>query len=160
MTRVIFVISVLIYITGCTKEVPESDRRLVRSAEETAVQKLIDNYYTAYNNGDIETAISLCDNEFQAIIQDEDESINLLQFEKELQELYSQYPEGKWQVNIEELSVQNDLAYVITKASFFLPDAINEELSAVYSERAIRILKKNKPDGWKIFRLLSVQIFS
>jgi len=150
----------LIFISGCTKEVPESDRKLVKTIDETTIHKIIENYYTSLNAGDIETAVSLHDSEFKAAIQDEDSTINFEQFENELYELRDQYLDGKWDFEVEEVSAQNDIAYVITKASFFLPDSIGIESSPVYSERSIRILKKNKPDGWKIFRVFSVQIFS
>jgi len=146
----------ILFITACTKEVPESEKKLAKTADEEAIRKLIDHFYTAYNSGDIETAVTLIDENYKGIAADSEEVVGVEALTNELYQYRKEYPEGKWEINIEELTVQNDLAYVIINGSFFVPGPSVEKMNPIYSERSIKILKKDKNEGWKIFRSLSV----
>ncbi len=150
---ILFLITLLI---GCTKEVPEAEKKLSKTIEEESVRKIINHYYTAFNSGDIETAVTLVDENYKGMAADSDDVIGVEALTNELYQYKNQYPEGKWEIQIEELSVQNDLAYVIIYGSFLMPDPIEKKMSPIYSERSIKILKKDKNEGWKIFRSLSV----
>ncbi|MEJ5351217.1 MAG: nuclear transport factor 2 family protein [Melioribacteraceae bacterium] len=146
----------ILFITACTKEVPESEKKIAKTADEEAIRKLIDHFYTAYNSGDIETAVTLIDENYKGIAADSEDVVGVEALTKELYQYRKEYPEGKWEINIEELTVQNDLAYVIINGSFFVPGPAIDKMNPIYSERSIKILKKDKNEGWKIFRSLSV----
>ncbi|MEG8990445.1 nuclear transport factor 2 family protein [Ignavibacteria bacterium 4148-Me] len=146
----------ILFVTACTKEVPESEKRIAKTAEEEAIRKLIDHFYTAYNSGDIETAVTLIDENYKGMAADSDDVIGVEALTNELYQYRKEYPEGKWEIRIEELSVQNDLAYAIIYGSFLMPDPIEKRMNPIYSERSIKILKKDKNEGWKIFRSLSI----
>lgn len=145
---------------ACTKEVPESDRKLAKSPDESSIREVIEKYYMAYNTGDIETAVNFFDVEYREVAPDSDDFLGYEELREELYQFRKQYPEGKWEFTIEELTVQNDFAYVISKNSFLLPDPVEAQMNPSYSERSIKILKRNKPEGWKIFRSFSVPAFS
>ncbi|MEM3373453.1 MAG: nuclear transport factor 2 family protein [Candidatus Anstonellales archaeon] len=146
----------ILFVTACTKEVPESEKRIAKTAEEEAIRKLIDHFYTAYNSGDIETAVTLIDENYKGMAADSDDVIGVEALTNELYQYRKEYPEGKWEIKIEELSVENNLAYVIIYGSFLMPDPIEKKMNPIYSERSIKILKKDKNEGWKIFRSLSI----
>jgi len=146
----------ILFVTACTKEVPESENRIAKTAEEEAIRKLIDHFYTAYNSGDIETAVTLIDENYKGMAADSDDVIGVEALTNELYQYRKEYPEGKWEIKIEELSVENNLAYVIIYGSFLMPDPIEKKMNPIYSERSIKILKKDKNEGWKIFRSLSI----
>ncbi|MDH7603654.1 MAG: hypothetical protein QHH13_02020, partial [Melioribacter sp.] len=106
--------------------------------------------------GDIETAVTLIDENYKGMAADSDDVIGVEALTNELYQYRKEYPEGKWEIRIEELSVQNDLAYAIIYGSFLMPDPIEKRMNPIYSERSIKILKKDKNEGWKIFRSLSI----
>ena len=41
-----------------------------------------------------------------------------------------------------------------------MPDVIEKNLNPIYSEKGIRILKKQKDGSWKIYRYVSTPIFT
>jgi hypothetical protein len=48
----------------------------------------------------------------------------------------------------------------MTIGSFMVSDPIENKIIPVYSERSIRILKKQKEGTWKIFRFIAVPTFT
>lgn len=153
-------ILLIIILAACTKEVPESEKKLAKTVDESAVREVIDHYYTAYNTGDIETAVTLCDESYKGIAADSDDVNGIEALKDELYQFRKEYPEGKWEINLDELVVQSDLAYVIINGSFLMPDPIQKKMNPIYSERSIKILRRNKTEGWKIYRSFSVPTFS
>ena len=70
------------------------------------------------------------------------------------------YPDGKWNIKCEEVNISGEFAYVMTIGSFMVLDPIENKIIPVYSERSIRILKKQKERTWKIFRYIAVPTFT
>lgn len=146
--------------SACTKEVREGEKKSAKSADEALVRELIDNYTTAYNTGDIESAIQLIDINYRGIIADSSDVLGKEGLHDDLLQYRRQYPEGKWETKIEEIVIGNDYAYVFSSSSFLMPHPIDQNLSPIYSERSVRILKKEKTQGWKIFRYLATPTFT
>lgn len=155
----LFSLLFLLILISCTKEVPEAEKNISKSVEENQVREVVDKFYSAYNNNDIVTAISFCDSDYKGIATEADDVAGTSMLEDELYNFRKQYPEGKWKIVIEEVSVQNSLAYIITQGSFMVPDPVEGE-APQYSERCIRILRHVKNEGWKIYRAFSVPMFS
>ncbi|MEG8946235.1 YybH family protein [Rosettibacter firmus] len=151
---------IILFISGCTKEVPETEKRISKTVEEEAIQKLIEHFYTAYNSGDIETAVTLIDEHYKGMAPDSEDVNGVDNLTNELYQFKNEYPEGKWEIKIEELTVENNLAYVIINGSFLMPDPIEKKMNPIYSERSIKILKKEKNEGWKIYRSISLPTFT
>ncbi|MBA4407214.1 hypothetical protein C0389_08075 [bacterium] len=158
--RKLLLISFLLIITACTKEVPETEKKLSKSIEEKTVQETIENFVAAYNSNDIAKAVSLFETNYIGVVADSDDVIGLEALRDDLLHYRKQNPEGKWKITIDEILISGELAYVFTSGSFLMPDPIEKKMNPVYSERAIRILKKQKGDGWKIFRYLATPMFS
>lgn len=154
-----FIFAALIF-SSCTKEVPEADRRQTKSAEEISAQKTIENFFAAYNSNDIETAISNCDVDYKGVVRDSDDLGNVAALKNDLIQYRKQYPEGKWEIKIDELNISGDFAYAVCSGSFMMYDPIEKKMNPIYSERSIRILKKQKNDGWKIYRYIGSPMFS
>lgn len=150
----------IVVLVACTKEVPEAEKKISKTLEEENVRKLINHFYTAYNSGDIETAVSLIDTNYKGIASDSEDVNGIEAMTNELYQYRNEYPDGKWEINIEELFIENDLAYVIINGSFLMPDPIEKKMNPIYSERSIKILKRYKNEGWKIFRSFSIPTFS
>lgn len=160
MRRSFLILSLIIIISGCTKEVPEGEKRLTKSIEETSVRKVIENYVAAYNSNDIEAAILFFDRDYRGIVADSNEIVGLDALKNDLLQYSKQYPDGKWEIKIDELNVFGDFAYALCSGSFLMPDPIEKKMNPIYSERGIRIFKKQKDDGWKIFRYVAAPTFS
>ncbi len=160
MKNFILYFFILLILFSCTKEVPETEKRNVKSIDETAVRELIENYFAAYNAGDIETAAEYFDNNYKVIATDSIDVVGYENAKEDLLQYYRQYPKGKWENNIEEITIGDGYAYVISSGSFLQPDPITNKLEPTYSERSIRILKKDKNKMWKIYRYLSAPTFT
>lgn len=160
MKRFLSLLLVLITLFGCTKEVPENDKRNIRSADEAYVREIIENYFAAYNAGDIETAAEYFDNDYKSISTDSIDIVGYEAAKEDLLQYYKQYPNGRWENKIEEIIIGDGYAYVVSSGSFLMPDPIQNKLSPVYSERSIRILKKDKNKIWKLYRYLSASTFT
>lgn len=158
--RKLLLISFLLIITACTKEVPEAEKKLSKSIEEKTVQETIENFIAAYNSDDIEKAASLFETNYIGVVADSDDVIGIEALRADLIHYRKQYPDGIWKITIDEILISGELAYVFTSGSFLMPDPIEKKMNPIYSERAIRILKKQKGDGWKIFRYLATPMFS
>ncbi len=160
MRSSLLVLVFLIVISACTKEVPEAEKRPAKTADETAVRQVIENFVAAYNAGDLEAAVSLFDDAYLGILPD---SVNIMgksEVRNDLLQYLKQYPDGKWEMKIEEVNVSDGYAFAICNGSFLMPDPLEGKMNPIYSERSIRILKKDKYEGWKIYRFLGAPTFS
>lgn len=160
MKKLLSSILVLALISSCTKEVPEYEKKNIKSADEAAVRETIENYFAAYNAGDIETAAEYFDDNYKVISTDSLDIVGYENAKEDLLQYYKQYPKGKWVNNIEELTIADGYAFVTSSGSFMLPDPLTGKPEPTYSERSIRILKKDKNKMWKIYRYLSASTFT
>ena len=147
-------------VSGCTKDVPETEKRISKTLEEESIIQTIKDFVVAYNNNDIEKALSLFDSNYKGVAVDSDEFAGVDALRNELINNRKQYPEGKWEINVDEINISGEFAYILSSGSFLMPDVIEKKMSPVYSEKSIRILKKNKNGIWKIFRYVAVPTFS
>ncbi len=151
---------IALIFSACTKEVKENEKISAKTVEEALIRELIDNYTHAYNTGDIESAIELIDANYRGIVADSSDVLGKEGLHDDLLQYKRQYPDGKWETKIEEVVIGNDYAYVFSSSSFLMPHPIEQNLSPIYSERSVRILKKEKTQGWKIFRYLATPTFT
>jgi ketosteroid isomerase-like protein len=151
---------IALIFSACTKEVKENEKISAKTVEEALIRELIDNYTHAYNTGDIESAIELIDANYRGIVADSSDVLGKEGLHDDLLQYKRQYPDGKWGTKIEEVVIGNDYAYVFSSSSFLMPHPIEQNLSPIYSERSVRILKKEKTQGWKIFRYLATPTFT
>lgn len=150
MQRLLNVLGLILLLSACTKEVPESDKKLIKSVDEKSIQETLDNYYLAVNAADIDKAASFIDVNYRSILPDMNDVTGINQFKDNLKTVLSKYPNGKWNVKISEINSFGDLAYIYSIASV----TVNNEL---HIEKALRILKKQKNDGWKFYRVITLQ---
>ncbi|MCL4549581.1 MAG: nuclear transport factor 2 family protein [Bacteroidetes bacterium] len=160
MKRSLSILILIVIAVSCTKEVPEGTKKVTKSADEINAAKTVEGFFSAYNSNDIEKAISFCDPEFKEVVPDSDDVVKLDGLRNDLLRYKKQYSDGKWEVSIEEVTVSGDMGYVMTKGSFMMPGVGAAKLNPVYSERSIRILKRQKDGKWKIFRYIAVPIFT
>lgn len=160
MKRFLSIMSLMLMLISCTKEVPEGTKRVSKSADEINAARIVEDYFAAYNSNDIEKAISFCDSDFKEVLPDSDDVVGIDGLKNDLALYKKQYPEGKWEISIEEVMVSGDLCYVMAKGSFMMPGISTENMNPVYSERSIRILKRQKDNKWKIFRYIAVPTFT
>ena len=160
MRYTFLILSILIIISACTKEVPETEKKLSKSLEEKYARETVENFIIAYNSNDIDKAVSFFETDYKGILTDSDDVTGLDALRNDLTNYRKQYPDGKWEIKIDEINISGETAYVFTSGSFLMLDPIEGKMNPIYSERAIRILKKQKNDGWKIFRYLATPMFS
>jgi len=158
-TMFLLIVSLLL-LTACTKEVPERERKSRESSETISVRNVIDNYFTAYNAGDIETAAELLDINYRGIVSDSIDVNGIDEATADLVKYSKQYPKGVWESKIEEVIVGEGYAFVLCASSFLMPGPIENKPAPIYSERSMRILKKDKIYGWKIYRYLATPTFT
>lgn len=158
--KILSMLLLTVILFSCTKEVREDEKKSAKSADETAIREVIENYTTAYNAGDIETATEFFDTNYRAVVADSSDIIGTDDVREDLLQYRRQYPEGKWETKIEEVTIGDGYAYVFCASSFLMPHPIERKLSPIYSERSIRILRKEKNQGWKIFRFLATPTFT
>ncbi|MEW6653410.1 MAG: nuclear transport factor 2 family protein [Bacteroidota bacterium] len=158
-STLIFVLLALLFTT-CTKEVRENVKISAKSADETYIREVIENYTAAYNAGDIESAIEFIDINYRGMTADSLDIFGQEGIHDDLLQYRRQYPEGKWETKIEEITIGDGYAYVLCSSSFLMPHPIEQKFSPIYSERSVRILKKEKPRGWKIYRYLAAPTFT
>ncbi len=160
MRHISFGILFLLTIASCTKEVPETEKKLLKSSGEKSAEETIKNFAAAYNDNNIEKAVSFFDNNYKGAVGDSDYMTGLDSLREDLMQYRKQYPEGRWEINIDETIIAGDYACVLTTGSFLMPDPIEKKMNPVYSERAMRILKKQKSEEWKIYRSLATPTFT
>jgi ketosteroid isomerase-like protein len=159
MRKILFT-SLLLILTACTKEVPETEKKLSKSLEEKSARETVENFVAAYNSDDIAKAVSFFEADYKGVVADSDDVVGFDALRDDLIHYRKQYPNGKWEIKFDEILVSGELAYVFTSGSFLMHDPIEKKMNPIYSERAIRILKKQKNDGWKIFRYMAIPMFS
>lgn len=150
----------LILIFSCTKEIPESSRKISKSTQENSVREVVENYFLAFNNQDIESALFFIDTEYRGVVYDSSDIIGADALFAELSKNKNLFEGGKWSNEIEEIIVSGSIAYVRTTSSFLKFDPIEKKDNPVYTEKSFRILKKQKDDSWKIFRYIAVNSFT
>ncbi len=160
MKKIIPFILLLTLVVSCTKEVPESEKKLVKSTSEKEIKDVLESFVASFNSGEFDKIPSYFTDDFGAFIPDSDSAINLEEYKNELNKLRKRYPEVKLQVNVEGVYVSEDLAAAQTFSSYLANDPVEGKMSPVYSERSIKLLRKTKNDGWKIFKSLSIPAFS
>jgi hypothetical protein len=158
--KYIFIALSLFLLSSCTKDVPERNKKVVKSSEEVSVSSAISGFIDAYNQNDMVLAATFLDDNYKGIIADSDETVNAQATINDLIRYRRQYPEGKWKIEIEELYMGSEYAYTMTKASFLIPGPVMGSVNPIYSERSIRILRKQKDDSWKIYRYIATPTFS
>ena len=150
----------VVMLVSCTKEVPESNKKTAKNTDDIAITKTIDEFFKCYNSNNIDSLTYYLDSEYKGFIPDSDDAVGALSTINDLREYRKRYPDGLWQYKIEEINVGGDFAEVLTNASFMKPGPVSGKLNPIYSERSIRILKRAKDDGWKIFRYMAIPTFS
>jgi ketosteroid isomerase-like protein len=158
--KVILSLLLVLATSSCTKEVREDERKSAKTADEAAVRELIENYTTSYNAGDIDTAIEMIDANYRGVVADSSDIVGQEAMRNDLLQYRRLYPEGRWVTKIEEVLVSDGYAYVTCTSSFMMPHPIELKPSPVYSERSMRVLKKDKNLGWKIYRYLATPTFT
>jgi len=147
-------------IVSCTKEVPESEKQLAKSTNEKEVRAVIDNFAAAYNSGGIDNFSNYFTNDYGGFVPDQDTAVGLAAYQNDLRNLRNQYPENEMHLKIEEVYISEEFAAVQTFGSYMTLDPVEEKKAPVYSERSIKLLRKVKNEGWKIFKSLSIPAFS
>jgi len=150
----------LLFLFGCTKEIPESEKRILKTNEEEPIRQLVNNFVSSYNNNNIENALSFFDSNYKGVVADSDDFAGMNALREELTRYKKNYPDGKWQIEIDEINISVDYAFLLTCSSFLMPDVIENDMSPAYTERGIRIIKKNKDGNWKFYRYSAMPAFS
>ena len=160
MRYIVAVLMLSILITSCTKDVPETEKKIIRTADDENARMTIRNFADAYNSNDLEKALSFFDIDYKGVVADSDDLAGVDALRNELMSSQKKFPEGKWEIVIDEGNVSGEFAYFICTGSFLMPDVIEKKSNPVYSEKSIRILKKQKDGSWKIYRYVSTPIFT
>ena len=160
MRLIASVLIVFVLITSCTKDVPEAEKEMIKTADNDNVRKVIQNFTDAYNSNDLDKALSFFDIDYKGVVADSDDLAGIDALRNELINSQKKFPEGKHEIIIYEVNVSGEFAYLICTGSFLMPDVIEKKLNPVYSEKSIRILKKQKDDSWKIYRYISTPVFT
>lgn len=160
MNRSLSILLLILVMISCTKEVPEGTKRISKSADEINAAKTVEDFFSAYDSNDIEKAISFCDFDYEEVIPDSDDVVGIDGLKNDLARYRKQYPDGKWEIKIEEVTVSGDFAYVMCRSSFMMPKPTAGNMNPNYTERSIRILKRQRDGKWKIFRYIGVPTFS
>lgn len=158
--KILSLLSLIIIVSACTKEIPEAERKQDKNIEQAAVRAAIQNWETAYNSGDLESALDFYEYDYRAMLADSNDISGRDELARDLGQFMKEYPGGKWQINIDEINSAGDLAYVFYTGVFTSDGDPASAGNPLYSERGIKILKKSKIGGWKFFRSMSMPVFS
>jgi len=160
MRKLFLFISTIIFVVSCTKEVPETEKKLTKAVNEAEISKIIQDFQSSINSNDINAAINFLTEDFSSFVPDCDTAIDLYTFKNNLTLFKKQYPNGLIKIDIEEIFVSEELASVQTFTSYMNRDPVEEKMNPVYSERSIKLLRKQKLGSWKFFRMLSTTAYS
>jgi len=160
MKRLILIITILLIIAGCTKQRSEGEKEISKPNDENNVITTINGFISAYNSHNIEKAVSYLDLDFKGVVADSDNVVGVAEARNAFYSLMNHYPEGKWNIKCEEINISGEFAYVMTVGSFMVLDPVENKIIPIYSERSIRILKRQKEGIWKIFRYIAVPSFT
>jgi len=160
MRLIVATLTLLILVPSCTKDVPETEEKIAKTTDEDNARMTIQNFVDAYNINDLEKAMSFFDSDYKGVVADSDDLAGVGALRQELVNSQKKFPEGKWELMVDEINLSGEFAYLICSGSFLMPDVIEKKLNPVYSEKSIRILKKQKDGSWKIYRYVSTPIFT
>ena len=160
MRLVVTLLMFLALITACTKDVPEAEKKIIKSADDDNARITIKGFADAYNRNDLEKALSFFDFDYKGVVADSDDLAGVNAYRNEIINSQKKFPEGKWEIKIDEGDISGEFAYFVCSSSFLMPDVIEKKLSPIYSEKSLRILKKQKDGSWKIYRYVSTPIFT
>ncbi len=150
----------LLLLYSCTKEVPEGGKKGAKTSDDVSISKTIEGFFNSYNSNNFDSLAVMFDVDYKGFIPDSDDAVAVLSTINDLKQYRRRYPDGKWEYKIEEINSGGEYAEVLTTASFMMPGPASGKLNPTYSERSIRILKKQKDDGWKIYRYMAIPTFS
>lgn len=159
-TKIFSLVVLILLLSSCTKEVPEYERKLNSNVDENEVRKKIESYAESYNAGNPDALSNIFDESYVRITPEENDLVGIESFEKEISNYMSQYPGGKWKINIEQVDVSGELASVTTRSIFEMKYSGSDLPSTVYSERSLYILKKHREGTWKIARSMSFPTYT
>ncbi|MFA3784064.1 nuclear transport factor 2 family protein [Melioribacteraceae bacterium 4301-Me] len=153
----LFAIPIIFVLASCTKEVPEAERKTSRS-EENEVRKTLNLWVNFYNNGDLENLIGLYTDDYIESTANDEDIVGIDKIRSELSQYMSQYNGGKWKITIEEVQASGDLAFARVNGEFEM--YYGNSPTTIYSEKSIKILKKQKNVGWKFYRTMRIPTFT
>lgn len=158
MRQLLVYISASIFIfTYCTKEIPEAERKTPRT-EEARLKKTIELWADFYNNGDLENLINLYTDDYVESMPNDNDIIGIDKIRSELSQYMSQYTGGKWKLTVEEIQVSEDFAFARINGEFEMN--YGKLPTTIYSERSLKIFKKQKNTGWKLYRTMRIPSFT
>lgn len=160
MHKFISLILFFTLIVSCTKEVPESEKQLTKSTNEKEIRAVVDNFTAAYNSGGIDNISNYFTSDYGGFVPDLDSAVGIAAYQSDLRNFRKQYPENEMHLKIEEVYISEEFAAVQTFGSYTTLDPVEGKKVPVYSERSIKLLRKVKNEGWKIFKSLSIPAFS
>lgn len=158
MRRLILIVLLALIATSCTKEVPENEKGIIKSPDDKSVVATIENFLVAYNSNDIKKALKYFDADYRGITSRTNDVIGINALRGNLIAYQKQFPQSAWSTKIEEINVSGKVAFVISQESFIAPGTNSVNKKPVYNMYVIRILKKQKNDGWKINRSVLTSI--
>lgn len=146
---------------SCTKEVPETEKKLGKTVSTNEIKQLFENLAADVNSNNADRIDSYFEGDFSSFVADADSALDLTSYKTTLSNFLKQYPSGKLQINVEDVFVSEELAAAQVFVSYMVNDPVEKGMNPVYSERSIKLLRKSKMDNnWKIFRSLSTPAFS
>ena len=161
MKKIYVLLLLSLFFYSCTKEVPETEKKLSRTVSTNEIKQLFENFTSDVNSNNLDKIDSYFEGDFSSFVQDADSAVDLNSYKTNLVNFQKQYPSGKLQTNIEDIFVSEELAAAQVFVSYMINDPVEKGMNPVYSERSIKLLRKSKTDNsWKIFRSLSTPAFS
>ncbi|MGK9368414.1 hypothetical protein ACSSWA_05900 [Melioribacter sp. Ez-97] len=160
MLKKLSITGLILIMLACTKEVPETEKNILQTTEKKKIVKLIDSFYGNFNRGNIDSALTAVSKNYKGIVSEAEEISGVENYRKELFQYKTAYPDGRWKYSLEELFVRDGIGYVIILSSFVVPDPVEPEGNPIYSERSMKVLLKNNEGEWKIYRSVSVPVFT
>ena len=160
MKNIVLLISIVMFVSACTKEVPETGKKLTKEIGEKEINEIFDQFTSNFNDGRLDSAFSFYSQDFTAYGPHFDSTVNLEKFTDDIKSYRMQNADKKLIIKIEDISLSEELAAVQSLDSFYAFDPVENKMVPVFSEKSIWLLKKNKSGNWKIFKVLSAQIES
>jgi hypothetical protein len=156
MKNFILITSLILFAAACTKEIPENEKKSSKSPDEKIINDLLENYFSSINSDNIGKAVLLVDADYREISSDGNNIIGTNSLQNFLNKQTSSM--GKWKIKVEETNVSGEFAFVISEDTFISSNSNLKNHNSAYTIHAIRIMKKQKNDGWKIFRCVTTSV--
>ncbi len=153
----ISIILISFVLVQCTKQVPETERKSLRT-DEAQLTKTVERWENFYNNGDLESLITLYTDDYIESSPEDVDITGVDNVRSELSQYMSQYPGGKWKLTIEEVQVSGDLGFARIKGEFEMP--YGKFPATIYTERSLRILQRQRGNNWKFYRTMRLPTFT